>query len=302
MKTWLSNLTDTRTAGIQALDAGANRCVLRTRMIARLPSGVKAADCIITTRIEVTFGERAAGAMRGETRQDIAARETLEASVAAGTALSVMVQQAAERTRVLRAEAEKITASIQANGSSRKPWRARALASDIRDMIDDHVHSGTRALLADLPKDVLAVEAWLPVAPPSALRIEGLAERVLAALKGNTPDHAIALLTEVRDAFKGVATNAFEVWGDPLSSDITMMTTDVQIRHLLTEAVALRDRAAEFAGQDPENAAAIIARADAVEKEALDALMETDAGQELGDLLDSQNALEAQAGMRFNKR
>ena len=299
MKTWLSDTSAIRQEGVSAHARADRDCEIRTRLAVRLPGGVKTSDMLTRVKIEVTFGERAAGAMRGESAPDVVARETGEAARAAALAVSDVIVRDAQRVCDLRAEVEKIVAGTNPDGVSRKPWRARAIACEIRDMIDDNARTGTRLILGVEIKDVISVEAWRPVSPPEAIMITAMGDRVLAALSGGSEARALAMLTEVRDAMRTVCDGGSEVWGDPLPSDIAMMTPDTGIRNMLEQAADLRDRAAEFSSRDPEHAAEIMASARAVEQRALKALDESRDQGDINDLLDTRVALETQADMRL---
>ncbi|MFG6080335.1 hypothetical protein ACEUZ9_000885 [Paracoccus litorisediminis] len=299
IRTWLGDPAEIRAAGISALDEGREECTITTRFVSRLPEGLKVVEVRMGIRIEVTLAERAGGAWKGEDRAAIAGRETLEAVLATSGAITRAIEAAATRVSLLRSEIEKLLASPNFTGQGAAVWRARALAFEIRDLIDDHDGSGSAMPpLSERPKDLLSLEAWLPVAPHESLVIKGLAER-LEPMLTDRPDRAVAELRTIRDGFRALCEGSREVMVDPVSADIAAMTSDVTIRHLLQEAADLRDRAAEFARSQPDDAALIMAEACAVEKRALAAMASGDEATQLNDLLDSAAALKTQADMKL---
>lgn len=300
-KTWLADIGGIRAAGARALAEGRDQCEVGSRLALALPSGLRVADVRMTIRIDVTIGERAAGAFRGEDREAIAGRETVETAIATGAVLGEAASEALGRLSMLRAEIEQFLSRFDADGPGRGAWRARALASEIRDLVDDNPAAGLRASLDNTPADLLGLEAWVPVAPSRNISLEDLGERLAAQVRGGDTGRAIAALSEIRDQLAPSFRGAFEVFGTALTADIARLTPDVSQRHLLEEAANLRDRAAEFVTADRERAEEIMARAQEIEDQALAAIDAAAGKAALDDLQDSATALGIQAGTKFKR-
>lgn len=300
-KPWLIDLPMVRAAGVMALREGRDQVLIESRFVAALPSGLRVAPAKMTIKVEVTALERAAGAFRGESREDIAARETEHAAVVAASSIMDAIGMAESSVRLFRAEMEKILSGAPAQGSARKLWRVRALAAELRDIVDDHPGAGVPLAVKDRTDDLLAIHAFVPASPPADLPLEGVADRILAALKRDDAVFALSLVEELGDAAKAVWAGAPEVFTEPLPRDIAEMTSDMAVRNLLEQAADLRHRGAEFASSDPTRAAEVMRDALDIENRALARLREAGERAASNDLADSSCALNIQADMKLQK-
>lgn len=301
MKNWSYNPDQLTALVDEALRGGRDSLRLPVRFHSRLPSGLKVSDGAFAIRIEVTMGERAAGAIRGEDRFAIAKRETVETALAAGSVIAEKVEEATTRLVRLRAAAEKIIAGIGDEAGGWQVWRARSLALAIRDLIDDHPGAGVPAAMPAGLKDLLSTEAWLPAVPADGTDPDALAAMVIQRIRADDAAWAVAELSRHHEQLRIARAAAPDTWRDPITADIAGMTNDTGLRHLLVEATRLRDRAAEFAVTDPETAQSIIAEATAIEDRALAEIATRDERGTGNDLADTAAALKIQADMKINK-
>lgn len=301
MKNWSYNPDQLAGLVDEVMRESRDSIRLPVRFHSRLPSGLKVADGSFLIRIEVTMGERAAGALRGEDRFAIARRETVETALAAGGALAEMVEAATARLVRLRAAAELIIAGVRGDEGGWKAWRARSLALAIRDLVDDHPGAGAPAVMPSGLKDLLSIDAWLPAAPAEIPDPDRLAATVIGRIAAHDADWAVAELSRLHEQLRLARGAAPDIWRDPITADIAGMTNDTGLRHLLVEATRLRDRAAEFAVTDPSAAKAIIAEATAIEDRTLAEISARDERGYGNDLADTAAALRLQADMKMNK-